>query len=77
MYTSPLPASGAVPFVAIFKTLLTSKILYLKQSHSKGEENGLKVFEKCVIKRIFGPKSSRIKLFHNVYSSPVIIRVIK
>jgi hypothetical protein len=50
------------------------------------EEPKLRVFEKRVLKRIFGPKRGEVtggwkKLYneelHNLYSSPSIIRMIK
>jgi hypothetical protein len=50
-----------------------------------GEEHRLRVFEKRVLRRIFGPKREEDgqwrKLhndeLHNLYSSPNIVRVIK
>jgi hypothetical protein len=50
-----------------------------------GEEHGLRVFEKRVLRRIFGPKreedGSWRKLhydeFHSLHLSPNIVRVIK
>jgi hypothetical protein len=50
------------------------------------EERGLRVFENRVLRRIFGPKRDEVtggwrKLhneeFHNLYTSPSIIRMIK
>jgi hypothetical protein len=50
------------------------------------EEQRLRVFEKRVLRRIFGPKRHEViegsrklhnKKLHNVYSSPSIIRMIK
>jgi hypothetical protein len=45
------------------------------------EEHGLRVFEKRVLRRIFGTKRSWRKLhneeLHSLYSSPSIIRLIK
>jgi hypothetical protein len=50
------------------------------------EERRLRVFENSVLKRIFGPKRDEVteewkKLhseeFHDLYSSPTVVRVIK
>jgi hypothetical protein len=50
------------------------------------EEHRLRVFENMVLRRIFGPKRDKvtgrwkklhIEEFHNLYSSPSIIRMIK
>jgi hypothetical protein len=50
------------------------------------EEHKLRVFEKRVLRRIFGPKRDRVtggcrelhnEELHNLYSSPSIIRIIK
>jgi hypothetical protein len=49
------------------------------------EEHSLKVFENRVLRRIFGPKRDEVRglrklhneEFHNFYSSPSIIKIIK
>jgi hypothetical protein len=50
------------------------------------EEHSLRVFENRVLRRIFGPKKNEVtgdwrklhnEKFHNLYSSPSIIRMIK
>jgi hypothetical protein len=63
-------------------------VLYERETWSLTlrEEHTLRVFENRVLRRIFGPKRDEVtggwrKLhneeFHNLYSSPSIIRVIK
>jgi hypothetical protein len=71
--------------VKIYKTIILLVILYGCETWSLTlrEEHRLRVFENRVLRRIFGPKRDEItgewrKLhsgeFHNLYSSPDIIR---
>jgi hypothetical protein len=71
----------------IYKTVIFPVFLYGCKTWSLTlkEEHRLRVFENRVLRRIFGPKGNEmnggwIKLrkeeFHNVYSSPDIIRMI-
>jgi hypothetical protein len=74
--------------VKIYKTIILPVILYGCETWSLmlREEHRLRVFEKTVLRRIFGPKRDEVtgewrKLhseeLHNLYSSPVIIRQVK
>jgi hypothetical protein len=74
--------------VRIYKTIILPVGLYRCETWSLTvrEEHKLRVFEKRVLRRIFGPKRDGVmegwrKLhneeLHNLYSSPSIIRVIK
>jgi hypothetical protein len=89
---------GAEPFVLspavknakvrIYKTIILPVVLSVCETWSLTvrEEHKLRVFEKRVFRRIFGPKRDRVtggwrKLhneeLHNLYSSPSKIRIIK
>jgi hypothetical protein len=71
----------------IYRTVILPVVLYGCETWSLTlrEEHRLSVFEKRVLRRIFGPKreedGSWRKLhndeLHNLYSSPNIVRVIK
>jgi hypothetical protein len=71
----------------IYKTVIFPVVLYECETWflTLGEEHGLRIFENRVLRRIFGPKrdedGSWRKVhndeFHNLYSSPNIVRVIK
>jgi hypothetical protein len=73
--------------IKIYKTVILPVVLYGCETWSLtlGEEHRLRVFEKRVLRRIFGPKrvedGSWRKLhndeIHNLYFSPSIVRVIK
>jgi hypothetical protein len=72
--------------IKIYKTLILPVALYGCETWSLtlGEEHRLRVFEKRVLRKIFGPKGEEDgswgKLhneLHNLYSSPNIVRVIK
>jgi hypothetical protein len=73
--------------IKLYKTVILPVMLYECETWSLtlGEEHRLKVFENCVLKKIFGPKreedGSWRKLhndeLHGLYSSPNIVRVIK
>jgi hypothetical protein len=73
--------------IKIYKTVILPVVLYGCETWSLTfrEEHRLRVFENRVLRRIFGPKreedGSCRKLhndeFHNLYSSPSIVRVIK
>jgi hypothetical protein len=74
--------------IKIHKTIILPVVLYGCETWSLTlrEENGLRVFENRVLRRIFGPKRDEVtggwrKLhneeLHGLYSSPIIIRVIK
>jgi hypothetical protein len=74
--------------VKIYKTIILPVVLYGCETWSLmlREEHRLRVFENRVLKRIFGPKRDEVtgewrKLhseeFHNLYSSPDIIRQLK
>jgi hypothetical protein len=73
--------------IKIFKTVILLVVLYGCETWSLTlrEEHKLRVFEKRVLRGIFGPKreedgSSRIlhnDELYNLYSSPNIVRVIK
>jgi hypothetical protein len=74
--------------VRIYKTIVLPVILYGCETWSLTvrEEHKLRVFEKRLLRRIFGPKRDGVtggwrKLhneeLHNLYSSPSIIRIIK
>jgi hypothetical protein len=72
----------------IYKTIILPVVLYGFEpwSQTLREEHRLRVFEKRVLRRIFGPKRDKVtrgwrKLhneeLHDFYSSPSIIRMIK
>jgi hypothetical protein len=74
--------------IKIYKTIILPVVLYGCETWSLTlrEEHRLRVFENRVLRRIFGPKRDEVmgewrKLhsgdFHNLYSSPDIIRQIK
>jgi hypothetical protein len=74
--------------VRIYKALILTVVLYGCETRSLTvrDEHKLRVFESRVLRRIFGPKRCGVtggwrKLhneeFHNLYSSPSIIRIIK
>jgi hypothetical protein len=73
--------------IKIHKTVILSVVLYGCETWSLTlrEEHRLRVFEKRVLRMIFGPKreddGSRRKVrndeLHNLYSSPNVVRVIK
>jgi hypothetical protein len=73
--------------IKIYKTVISPVVLYGCETWSLtlGEEHRLSVFEKRVLRKIFGPKreedGSWRKLhndeLHNLYSSSNIVRVIK
>jgi hypothetical protein len=74
--------------IKIYKTIIFSVVLHGCETWSLAlrEDHRLKVLEDSTLKRIFGPKRDEViggwrKLhceeFHNVYSSPNIIRMIK
>jgi hypothetical protein len=74
--------------VKIYKTIILPVVLYGCETWSLTlrEEHRLRVFEKRVLRRIFGPKRDEVtgewrKLhseeLHNLYSSPDIIRQVK
>jgi hypothetical protein len=74
--------------VRIYKTIILPVVLYGCETWSLTvrEEHKLRVFENRVLRRIFGPRRAGVtgewrKLhneeFHNLYSSPSIIRIIK
>jgi hypothetical protein len=74
--------------VKIYKTIILPVVLYGCETWSLTlrEEQRLRVFEKSVLRRIFGPKRDEVtgewrKLhneeLHNLYSSPDIIRQVK
>jgi hypothetical protein len=69
------------------KTIILSVVLYGCETWSLtlSEEHRLRVFENRVLRRIFGPKREEVtggrrklhnEKFHNVNSSPSIIRMI-
>jgi hypothetical protein len=71
-----------------YKTIILLVVLYGCETWSLAvrEEHKLRVFEKRVLRRIFGPKKDGVtggwrKLhneeLHNLYSLPSIIRIIK
>jgi hypothetical protein len=74
--------------VRIYKIIILPVVLYGCETWSLTvrEEHKLRVFEKRVLRRIFGPKRDAVtggwrKLhnedLHNLYSSPSTIRIIK
>jgi hypothetical protein len=74
--------------IRIYKTIILPVVLYGCETLSLTlrEEHRLRVFENRVLKRIFGPKRDEVtggwrKLLneelHGLYSSPIIVRVIK
>jgi hypothetical protein len=74
--------------IRIYKMIILPVVLYECETRSLRvrEEHRLRVFEKRVLRRIFGPKRDEVtgewrklhnKEFHDLYSSPSIIRIIK
>jgi hypothetical protein len=74
--------------IRIYKTIILPVVLYGRETWSLTlrEEHGLRVFENRMLRRIFGPKRDEVtggwrkfhnEEFHNLYSSPSIIRMIK
>jgi hypothetical protein len=74
--------------IRIYQTIILCVVLYGHETWSLTlkEECRLRVFENSVLRRIFGPKRVEViggwrKLhneeFHNLYSSPSIIRIIR
>jgi hypothetical protein len=74
--------------IRIYKTVTLSVVLYVCETWSLTlrEEHRLGVFENRMLRRLFGPKREEVtgewrKLhneeFHDLYSSPSIIRIIK
>jgi hypothetical protein len=74
--------------IRIYKTIILPLVLYGCETWSLTlrEEHRLRVFENRVLRRIFGPKTDEIigdwrklrnKEFHNLYSSPDMIRMLK
>jgi hypothetical protein len=73
--------------IKIYKTVILPVVLYGYETWSLtlGEEHRLRVFEKRVLRRIFGPKREEDESlrkvhndeFHSLYFSPNIVRVIK
>jgi PAS domain-containing protein len=72
----------------MYKTIILPVILYGCETWSLTlrEEQGQRVFENRVLRRIFGPKRDEVtgewrqlhnKELHDLYSSPSIIRIIK
>jgi hypothetical protein len=71
----------------MYKTVILLVVQYGWEAWSLtlGEEHRLRVFEKRVLRRIFGPKREKdgslrkfhIDELHNLYSSPSNVRVIK
>jgi hypothetical protein len=68
------------------KTFLTARERKLVSECTSYEDTGLRMSEKGMLRRIFGPKGNEIigscrtlhnVELHNLYSSPNIIRVIK
>jgi hypothetical protein len=73
--------------IKIYKTVILPVVLYGCETWclTLGEEHKLRVFEKRVLRRIFGPKREEDVLWrklhndelHSLYSSPNIVRMIK
>jgi hypothetical protein len=74
--------------IRIYKTIILPVVLYGCETWclTLREEHRLRVFEKRVLRRIFGPKKDEVtgewrklhnKELHDLYSSPSIIRIIK
>jgi hypothetical protein len=74
--------------IRIYKTIILPVVLYECETWSLTlrEEHGLRVFEKRVLRRIFGAKRDEVtgkwgkqhnEELHDLYSSPSIIRIIK
>jgi hypothetical protein len=72
----------------IYRTITSPVVLYGCETWSLTirQEHGLKVFEKRVLRRIFGPKRDEVtegwrnlhnEELHNLYSSPSIITMIR
>jgi hypothetical protein len=74
--------------IRIYRTIILPVVLYVCETWSLTlrEEHRLGVFENKVLRRIFGPKRDEVtgewrkvhnEEFHDLYSSPSIIRIIK
>jgi hypothetical protein len=73
--------------IRIYKMIILPVVLYGCETWSLTfrEEHRLRVFENRVLRRIFGPKDEvtgewrklHNKELHDLYSSPIIIRIIK
>jgi hypothetical protein len=74
--------------IRIYRTIILPVVLYGCETLSLTlrEERGLRVFEIRVLRRTFGPRRDKVigewkKLhneeFHDLYSSPSIIKIIK
>jgi hypothetical protein len=74
--------------IRIYKTIILPLVLYGYKTWSLTlrEEHRPRVFENIILRRIFGPKRDEVKGgwrklqkegFHNLHSSPSIIRMIK
>ena len=70
--------------IKIYRIIILSVVLY--GSLTLREERRLRVFEKRVLRRVFGPKRDEVtgewRKLHNeelrdLYSSPIIVRVVK
>jgi hypothetical protein len=67
--------------IRIYKTIILPVVLYGCETWSLTlrEEQGLRVFENRVLRRIFGPKRDEVhsEELHYLYSSPSTIRIMK
>jgi hypothetical protein len=84
----PSPALSENQNIKIFVTVILPVVVYECETWSLTlrEEHKLRVFQKRVLRRIFGPKRDEVtegwkklhnKELHNLYCSPNIIRTIK
>jgi hypothetical protein len=84
---SYLPVSYKKVNIKIYKTVVLPVVLYGCETWSLTlrEERRLRIFEKRILRKIFGPKREEDRSwrklqndeFHSLYSSPNIVRVIK